>query len=77
MIKVKAKTTGADAQKVDMTLDGSTHEVVCELAAICATVIKEIKPTLKVPVEEFVKKFADMVLAALEEKKNENKEDCV
>ena len=77
MIKCKAKTTGSDAQEVDMTLDGSTHEVVCELAAICATVIEEIKPTLKVPMDKFVKNFADMVLAALEEKKNENKEDCV
>ena len=76
MIKAKAKTTSADAQKINMILAGSTHEVVCELAAICATVIEKIKPTLKVPMDKFVKKFADMVLAALEEKKNENKEDC-
>lgn len=39
MIKCKAKTTGADAQKVDIDLSGGTHEVVCELAAICGTVI--------------------------------------
>ena len=68
MIKCKAKTTGADAQKVDIDLSGGTHEVVCELAAICGTVIQELKPTLKVPINEFVKKFADMVLAALEER---------
>ena len=65
MIKAKAKTTGTDTQKVDLTVGGSTHEVVCELAAICCTVIQDIKPQLKVPLDEFVEEFAKLVRATL------------
>ena len=72
MIECKAKTTEENTQKVDITLGGDTHELVVELAAICGTVIEELKPQLKVPVDEFVKKLADMVLAALEEREDES-----
>ena len=70
MIKCKAITTEEDTQKVDLSLSGDAQEVVCELVAICGTVIQELKPTLKVPIDEFVKKLADMVLSALEERED-------